>query len=57
MPKKETLKVTSTETSGSGNFVYRITLPRSFVESNRKIIGREFRPTMSFTGNIVLKRA
>ena len=34
----------------------RITIPKQFVEENRRFIGKEFVPTVSFTGNVVLKR-
>ena len=51
---KNTVKVISDEPNGVDR--YRITLPKSFVEANRKIIGKEFTPTISIMGNIVLKR-
>lgn len=56
MSKTKTVVVRSTERNQSNNPVYRITLPKSFVEENKRIIGREFKPVMSFTGNIVFKR-
>ncbi|MEK6883773.1 MAG: hypothetical protein AABY22_29360 [Nanoarchaeota archaeon] len=50
-----TLVVRTDYNHGSPRF--RITLPREFVEENRRrIVDREFEPTISSSGNIVLRR-
>lgn len=47
----------NTEGGNGGKEMYRVTLPKEFVTNNKQIIGKEFKPVMSFTGkNIVLKR-
>ena len=53
----KTLVIRQTERFGTNTPVYRITLPREFVEANRKqLLNKEFKPTVNFMGNVVFKR-